>query len=874
MKWSLKVAAIFLWVAWARPLSAQSPCNIALIEAQKAYDIGRFEEVLDHLDVCVQGAETTRNEEVEALRLVAMAWIGADDSRRAAEAVQELLALKPNFETTLRDPPRFARLVEEVRLASADQQVTSVSKNSESILLAPATVQLITEEEIRRRGYADLEALLHDLPGFDISRGNGVFYSNIYQRGYRSNGTDRTLFLFDGVEENDLWSNFANISRQYPLSNIKRVEVVYGPASTMYGPNAYSGVINIITKDPEDLVERGQPLGIRVQVGTGSYATRYADMTLAAQREGLAFSLTGRVYRSDEADLSSYDAWDFATHAPDFYQDKLAIRDVSLAANFLGEFPEAVDHPYLRVERDAEGGAVAIEVTESGAAAAVSYDSTALRQRVNGAPIGFSNETNDWLVYGKLRLGDLLLGLQSWRRQEGSIGWFPDDREASTQNGGEWIPRHSFFYARYEKSITEALSVSSFTRYKVHSLDEDNRIVIFRSYAGEGRLDLGDLVRDNAARWSTLYFNRLSRELRSELKSVYAPTARFTLVSGVEFRRSQIQGEYTVSTVPHPAETGFAFAALNDYDQRDIGAYTQATYRPAADLKLVLGGRYDDNKVRDTLGYGTVFNPRAAVVWHPGALVFKAIYAEAFKAASNSAKFSTSPSRSLTSPDLEPEKVRNLDLGASWQVDEKLLLDAVFYQAEYSDVIGAVEVVLEDGSSTTQNRAIGALQIRGLTLGGAYRGERLSLRANYNYTDPQNIEARDASGQIELDAEGQPVERRIGDIATHRLNMGGNIALTRRLGFDMRLNAVGARRTGAGTTVPDNPHREVDAYAVLGSSLTWRGLAPGLELQVVADNLLDTEYFHPGVRSAEDAIHVALLPQNGRVIHVRLRCDF
>jgi outer membrane receptor protein involved in Fe transport len=54
--------------------------------------------------------------------------------------------------------------------------------------------------------------------------------------------------------------------------------------------------------------------------------------------------------------------------------------------------------------------------------------------------------------------------------------------------------------------------------------------------------------------------------------------------------------------VPHPAETGFAFATLNDYDQRDIGAYTQATYRPAADLKLVLGGRYDDNKVRDTLG--------------------------------------------------------------------------------------------------------------------------------------------------------------------------------------------------------------------------------------------------------------------------------
>ena len=76
-----------------------------------------------------------------------------------------------------------------------------------------------------------------------------------------------------------------------------------------------------------------------------------------------------------------------------------------------------------------------------------------------------------------------------------------------------------------------------------------------------------------------------------------------------------------------------------------------------------------------------------------------------------------------------------------------------------------------------------------------------------------------------------------------------------------------------GTTVPGNPHEKIEAYTLLGTALTWRGLAPGLEVQFVADNLLDSEYFHPGVRSAEDAIHVARLPQNGRTLHVRLRCD-
>ena len=868
---SAAVACILL-AAW--PTAAQSPCSIALGEGLKAYEIGRFNQVIDLLQECSQGSrQATRNEQVEALRLVAMAWIGADYPLSAEQAAQHLLELKPNFETTLRDPPRFVRLIEQTKMAGANQQVTSVSKNSESILLAPATVQLISEEDIRRRGYADLEAILHDLPGFDISRGNGVFYSNIYQRGYRSNGTDRTLFLFDGVEENDLWSNFANISRQYPLSNIKRVEVVYGPASTMYGPNAYSGVVNVITKTPEEFIERNRDYGVRVQAGGGSYATRYADVTLAARREGLAVSLTGRVFHSDEADLSAYDAWDFDPHAPEFYTDKLSIRDAALAQRFFEANPTVGTHPYARVEHTGDA-VTAIELTEQGALAAAAYDSAALRQQVNGAPVSYSNATRNWLVYGKMRLGDLLFGVQSWQRNEGSIGWFPDDRESSTQNGGVWIPRHTFIYTQYERNLSEALSLSWFTRFKIHSLDQDNRIVIHRSYAGEGRLALDDLLQDNPARWSTLYFHRLSKELRNEFKAVYAPTVRFSLISGMEFRRSWIQGEYTVSTQPHPTETGFPFGQLNSYNQLDVGAYSQATYRAREDLKLVLGGRFDYNRVRDTLGYGTVFNPRAALVWHPGDWVFKTIYAEAFKAASNSAKFSTSPSRQLTSPDLEPEKVRNLDLGISRKIGERVTLDAVAYHAEYSDVIGAIEVVLEDGARTTQNRPIGALRIRGLTLGGSYRGQRLSLRANYSYTDPQNVEARDASGRVVRNANGAPIERRIGDIASHRLNVGGSMVLTRQLDFDLRLNYVGARQTGTGTTVPNNPYDQIDAYATVGSALTWRGALPGLEAQLVVENLFDNQYFHPGVRSAEDAIHVARLPQNGRTAYLRLRGDF
>ena len=59
--------------------------------------------------------------------------------------------------------------------------------------------------------------------------------------------------MINGIEENDNWSNIAYMARQYPLSNIKAIEILYGPSSTMYGPRAFVGTINIITYDKTKL---------------------------------------------------------------------------------------------------------------------------------------------------------------------------------------------------------------------------------------------------------------------------------------------------------------------------------------------------------------------------------------------------------------------------------------------------------------------------------------------------------------------------------------------------------------------------------------------------------------------------------------------
>ncbi|HXO27676.1 MAG TPA: TonB-dependent receptor plug domain-containing protein, partial [Thermoanaerobaculia bacterium] len=290
----VELATLGLLVAAVVPGTAQqTPCESGLHDAAKSYEVGLFGAVPEQLAPCFQ-QRTSRTMQADAYALLARAYLAADEPAKARQAVSDLLRANPTFEAGA--PPRFAQLVAQVRREESTVQVTSVSKSSESLREAPATVVVVTADEIERRGYLDLEQVLHDLPGFDISRTGDLVYSSIFQRGFRAQG--RNLLLLDGVEQNDISSNAAQLSRQYALSNIDRVEVVYGPASTMYGANAFTGVINIITKEPETLIPEDKRLGFTVQAAAGGLHTRYADLTAAGKDSSgnVSWSVTSRLY--------------------------------------------------------------------------------------------------------------------------------------------------------------------------------------------------------------------------------------------------------------------------------------------------------------------------------------------------------------------------------------------------------------------------------------------------------------------------------------------------------------------------------------------------------------------------------------------------
>ena len=861
----------------------KSSCAAALDKASANYELGLFEDVLSDLEPCGERG-VPRGELTAAWALRAKAFLALDRSEEARAAVAALLRADPSYGPG--PPPKFARLVEEVRRAEVTAQTSSVSKTTESLREAPATVVVVTGEEIERRGYLDLEELLYDLPGFDVSRSNGEIYSSFYMRGFRSNLNDRNLLLLDGVEQAELTGNVVLLSRQYALSNIDRVEVVYGPASTMYGANAYTGVINILTKSPEALIG-DRRFGFSAQGAAGSFGTWFADLTLAGQtRSGdVAWSASGRVHHSDEMDLSRFPDWDYDYSSVD-YQKALRLEG-SRAMQFCG-FEESMPFvcrqivsPFYQPVFDAQGRLLAVEATPEGEREARELD----RQFLARHNFRFSDPSDDLFFYGKLRISNVTLGLETWRLKEGNM--LTERVRPGRDFGSIFTPHHLNFYVNFARSIGPSLSLHSLTRYGESWLDRsDSAFVFLATYAGTV-LGLRELIRpcdgasqdpgslpascpvEPAIQTTPLSVN--SSQIKSELSLAYDPSERLNAIGGIDLRRSSIQADLDAS--PQKATR----------DHTDLAAYVQASYKPHKAWKLVAGGRLDYNEINNRPGeegFGTLFNSRLAAVYTPGSgrSVYKAIYSEAFKDPSDGEKFGIIAfTREFPSEGLRPERVRNFELGGDWQPVPGLSLGLAAYQASYRDLVGTREVTrCQDGGSqpvcvtSGQFQNIGEALIRGVQAQFQYPRGRYEFFGNYSFADPYQTNPSDLTGRPLLDSSGQRIDRlRIGDIASHRLNVGIDVFWRPNLSSDLRVSYVAPRRTGTGTTVPSNPFSQTDSYVLTNAALSYRLPFQGATLQLIVDNLFDVAVYHPGVGEAGNGF-AALIPQPGRRIYLRL----
>lgn len=147
--------------------------------------------------------------------------------------------------------------------------VTIASGNSMALRRAPGVATVITAADIAAMGATDLDQVLETVAGLHVNRSANNYTPLYVVRGIVSQFTPQLLVLQDGVPVTTAFTgNKGNLWGGYPVEHIARIEVMRGPASALYGSDAFSGVVNLITKGAADTP--GTELGARA----GSFHTR------------------------------------------------------------------------------------------------------------------------------------------------------------------------------------------------------------------------------------------------------------------------------------------------------------------------------------------------------------------------------------------------------------------------------------------------------------------------------------------------------------------------------------------------------------------------------------------------------------------------
>ncbi|MGX5201629.1 TonB-dependent receptor plug domain-containing protein [Aliikangiella sp. IMCC44632] len=131
-----------------------------------------------------------------------------------------------------------------------DEEFVSIATGSKkTIAKAPAVASVITASEIKAMGARNLAQVLESVPGLHVSRSGQLMAPEFWFRGITSTFNPQTLMMINGVStKSSVRGDSHVVWGEFPIHAIERIEIIRGPGSALYGADAFSGVINIITK--------------------------------------------------------------------------------------------------------------------------------------------------------------------------------------------------------------------------------------------------------------------------------------------------------------------------------------------------------------------------------------------------------------------------------------------------------------------------------------------------------------------------------------------------------------------------------------------------------------------------------------------------
>ena len=546
-----------------------------------------------------------------------------------------LLTLLPAVE--LAQPSPEEELAE---LYGGEEFVRIATGVAQPVSKAPAVASIITADEIRAMGATDIDEILETVPGLHVAR-SALGYSPIYTfRGMYSDVNPQVLMLINGIPLTNLYVGDRNVAwGGMPVEAISRIEVVRGPGSAVYGADAFAGVINIITKSPEEI--EGLSLGARA----GSFDTQVGWLQYGGERGGLKLGavLEARTFDGQRQHIAA-DAQTFldaisgtnASRAPGPVELGGKALDGRLELGY-GNFTLRSG---AQLRRDGGLGAGVAQALDSSAEAG-------------------SDRFNADLTYDNPALSDHL-GL----KLQASTLFTSQEVEEDFQlyppgsRGPFFTPMGAPAFPPFPEGIIGNPEV-----YERHY-----RLNATALYRG---------IRDHQIGLGSGYHYGEVYKTEEEKNFGLDPATGLPILPG--------------SPLVDVSDTPLVF--LPEGRRENTYVYVQDIWHFARDWELTAGVRYDHFS-----DFGDTTNPRLALVWSARRnLTFKALYGEAFRAPSFSETRVQSNPAFLGNPSLKPEQLKSYELAVNYQPTFDLTLDFNVFHYRWDDVI---QFVADPGAGT------------------------------------------------------------------------------------------------------------------------------------------------------------------------------
>jgi len=654
---SSAVGALLVMSHW---VSAQRCQADYLSEASNLYKRGNFQLAMDTLKAC--GCLTDKRADIDdrktAYVLLINLHLMIDNYDSAEMAVKKILSLDPTFKPNKNDESGlFVDMVNELRkpkvVNSLDEMVESASRRAQRASEAPASIYVVTRQDIELRGYSNLLELLEDVPAVEIQRNSANEFRNVVSfRGI--SGNEKFIIMIDGIRVTPASGDPYVLGTNFSLVNAKRVEVILGPASALYGVDAFSGIINIYTRDGEDIN------GGSVSASFGQFNTTDNSFIFGARKSDVEFSVSGNYYRSDEANLNS-------VHEDDYF------------------WYNELYKPYDSI------GNVSNETIKT----PVSYNRA------------FTMPTSSYFLSAKVNFGDFELGATRFNESHSSSISVDPYKTIYTSDAFLSTTMQTL-YCKHIRTFDLKRAQSSFVLQTFYSMThfemspESGFINAFTDYEKgyKYQFSKGQKLEEQ---FEYVVNNRLDfvGGLSYEILSALPKTADTKRPYDRRIPTSEQGNYYTGSD-----DAGDSLAIPLDYyflNFWHFGSYLQMRYALNPMIDLTVGSRYDYNSRYD----GSI-NPRLGlVVKATDDLRVKMLYGRSFLAPSpwksylSYGSFYASTSAGQTSlrsgfyhvpnSELKPERLQSLESSVTWLNGERSRLDIGAYYNAIDDLISLQE---------------------------------------------------------------------------------------------------------------------------------------------------------------------------------------